>query len=600
MLKIYRWLVVALLLCANPPVAMANTSVLGGEKRIYIAQDESARQVLSNMLEIYGRKLAGSEHLPSVPISGKFEVRSVDEVMAYFKTAFQINWFQNGTTVYIYQSRDWRTSKIYVGGERSGEDWKEYITAAGLYYKEFPVVFQPDAKELVVSGPRSYSSLLEASFAVPRPDPSELEKHGVSLMVFPLKHASVEDRQTNLRETLITTPGALSVLLNLLGMPRQTATLAAEEKKPGMNVEKRSALGRPIENSSDRMARLPMSPTKGVNTSPSTDSDNKEHQNLPSITSDPRTNSILIRDAKSKYSFYKELIDKLDQPVAMIEVEAMMVEVNETAMKELGLEFGLLTPNLIYEMPSPSVSPNRILNPGFIGNAGGAYPPDFLPGSSSVVDPLRFMARLRALAADENAKVLARPTILTQDNVSAYIDLSQTIYVSLTGERVVDLLPVTAGSLLQVTPRLVKEQAEDKIFLRIEIQDGTLTDTSLNNIDRSPKIQNTSLSTQALIQRDKAILVGGYNRDSSSTRELKVPVLGDLPFIGGAFRSTEQKSSTVARLFLITPRLLEDPLNSGQSTRTAADQLRKSFKLSAPQLREIQSDSLRMDTQIGN
>jgi type III secretion protein C len=280
-----------------------------------------------------------------------------------------------------------------------------------------------------------------------------------------------------------------------------------------------------------------------------------------SVTADPRTNSILIRDAKTKYDYYKTLIDQLDKPVQMVEVEAMLVEVDQRALNQLGAEFGLQTKNLLFDFPGDGVN----------------VPSVFEPGAASIVDPGRFRARLRALAADENAKVLARPTIVTQDNVGAYIDLSQTQYLPITGERVAEVVPVTAGSLLQVTPRVVNEAGEEKIFLRIEIQDGTITQNVRSIL--APSIQNTSLNTQALIQRDKALLIGGYNRESVTEKDYKIPVLGSLPIIGGAFSSKEKKSQTLARLFLITPRLIEEPAHEADTTRAAIGTLQKSFKV---------------------
>jgi len=248
----------------------------------------------------------------------------------------------------------------------------------------------------------------------------------------------------------------------------------------------------------------------------------------------------------------------------MIEVEAMLVEVDQRGLNELGLEFGFQSSHLLYDFPGSGVNSPSLT----------------IPGASTIVDPVRFLARLKALSADENAKVLARPTIVTQDNVSAYIDLSQTLYLQVLGERVADVVPVTAGSLLQVTPRLVKEGGDDRIFLRIEIQDGNITQNmqSAQSIS-APSIQNTSLSTQALIQREKAILIGGYNRESEGDKDYRVPVLGSLPFIGAAFSSKQKQRQNVARLFLITPRLIEDPPHNSESTRAAINSLQKSFKI---------------------
>ncbi len=583
LLKLSKKLIVRLLV-ASMALSSMSTPVYSqskGEVKVYIAQSESAKLVLRNLLSMFGRKLV-ADGLTSAPVSGRFEAKSVEDVMGYFQSAYQINWFQNGTTVYAYNVSDWGTRRVYVGGDRSNEDWKEMFKSAGLDYKEFNIVYNSDSKELVVAGPREYLKLVEGAFKQDRPDPSEQDKHGVQLMVFPLKHASVEDRQVKLRENSVLTPGALTVLLNLLGLPSQN----------GLNLASGSGVGKAIgtigfskQNAeagspyvvSGRLAQDQTGPGAPIGNGESKKDPLKE--SAVSVTADPRTNSILIRDAKSKYTYYKELIDQLDKPVAMIEVEAMMVEVSEKALNELGMEFGLLSRTLAYDFPGQSV---------------GRESPLFAPGSSSIVNPRTFLARLRALAADENAKVLARPSILTQDNVSAYIDLSQTLYLQVSGERVADVIPVTAGSLLQVTPRVVYQDAEERIFLRIEIQDGSLSN-DVSGI-QTPRIQNTSLSTQAVIQREKAILIGGYNRETSDTKDYKVPLLGSIPFIGKAFSVSEKKTETVARLFLITPRLIEGSGYESNSTKNALDKMQMSFKLK-PQV-PVDLPTLKLDTRI--
>lgn len=563
----------------STPARADNRTDAKSEMKVYLAQDDSARRVMENLLAMFGRKLIG-DSLPSTPVSGRFEVRTVEDVMSYFMGAYQLNYFVNGVNVYVYKSGDWRTKRIYVGGnDRTNDDWKDMLTSAGLFYKEFPFVINREKKELVVSGPRAYLNLIESTFGEPVPDPSEIEKFGVKLMAFPLKHASVDDRQTLVRETTITTPGVLSVLLNLLGLPPQQAQYSANSKRPGFNVDKGFFNGnnQPF-NNSDRIANMPLSSTSELTGRDDKKAGGSKSDQPVSITADSRTNTILIRDAGSRYDYYKTLIDQLDKAVPLIEVEAMMVEVDQQTLNELGLEFGLRNKNVTYNFPGSSVGKANLFDPGTI----------------SIVDPVRFVARLRALSADENVKVLARPTILTQDNVPAYIDLSQTIYLSLTGERVADVRPITAGSLLQVTPRMVKEDFDERIFIRIDIQDGSIADTS-GGITL-PRVQNTSISTQAVIPREKAILVGGYNRDSTEVKDYKVPVLGDLPFIGKAFSSTEKRTQTLSRLFLITPRLIDPPANNSRSTRTAVDTLQKAFPVRNESLEP--TASMKLDTQL--
>jgi type III secretion protein C len=385
----------------------------------------------------------------------------------------------------------------------------------------------------------------------------------------------VEDRQTTLRGTTLTTPGVLTVMLNLLGLPNQRMTASPENKTAGMISDASgllSAMGRPLQE--DTIRSSPSAPTT---TRRQTKPDDKPREELPlSVTADPRTNSILIRDAKSKYEYYRELIEKLDKQVQMIEVEAMLVEVTQSGLNQLGLEFGYQSGHLQYEFSSAAAVGTNNLIPA---------------GTASIVDPARFVARLKALSADQNAKVLARPTIVTQDNASAYIDLSQTLYLQITGERIANAMPVTAGSLLQVTPRVVRESGEEKIFVKIEIQDGSINRNII--VNGFPAVENTSLSTQALIQREKAILIGGYNREAAGEKEYRVPFLGNLPYIGKAFKSTETNNETRLRLFLITPRLIEEPAQNSVSTREAIMVQKKHFGLNGENLEA--EPSLKLD-----
>ncbi|HEX4878577.1 MAG TPA: type III secretion system outer membrane ring subunit SctC [Limnobacter sp.] len=541
--------------------------------RIYIAQDEPSKKALSNMLELLGYRL-NTNAIPNKPVSGKFTFKNVDEVMSYFKGAFKVNWFQNGTQIYVYKADDWGTQKIYVGGKKTNDDWKDLLTSAGLYYKEFPFVIHTDSQELIVSGPRSYIKLVRDAFQQNPPDPSEIEKHGIELMVYPLRYASVEDRITTLRGVNVTTPGVLSVLLNLLGLPNQRMTGAPENKRAGVTADA-SGTQPPLQSfqQAGRISQLPSSSVMNQE-GPEPEKDNATQEMPVSVTADPRTNAILIRDAKSKYDYYRVLIEQLDRPMPMIEVEAMLVEVDQKGLNELGLEFGFQSKNLLYDFPG-----GRVGVPSLV-----------IPGSSTIVDPVRFLARLRALSADENAKVLARPTIVTQDNVAAFIDLSQTLYLQLTGERVAEVVPVTAGSLLQVTPRVVKEAEEDKVFLRIEIQDGNIASAQTDSRGIvAPSVQNTSLNTQAIIQKNKAILIGGYNRESATDSSFKVPLLSSIPVIGRAFTSVEKQTQTLSRLFLITPRIVEEPASNSPSTRAAIGTLQKSFNISSDNLQPVQS-----------
>ncbi|WP_305563624.1 type III secretion system outer membrane ring subunit SctC [Limnobacter sp.] len=522
---------------------------------VYIAKDENPRAVLTQLLGAFGREVNGNS-LPSRPVTGKFTVSSVKDIMTYFERSFKINWFEYGTVVYVYNPGDWRVSRVYVGEYPENTDWEELVKQAGLHYEKFSVIFSVQDKELIVSGPKAYRDLVSSVFGRSKPPvQAAVDKpKEMTLMVFPLKNAPLADRVITLRNERISVNGALTVLRELLGM-----------KVPGAET---SSVG-DAEADKLRKAQKAIDMETGAPKSSSLTKEkfiqqigNASNKDGVSVGGDSRTNSILIRDYSERYVYYKSLIDQLDQASPMIEVEATLVEVDSSLLKELGVD---------YDLTARQNSANQNASLGFSTTLGV---PIITGGASSfsIVDPSTFLARLRALQVDQKAKVLAKPNIVTQNNIPAFIDLSQTVYLSLQGERVAEVVPITAGSLLQVTPRVVEDGGIQQIFLSVEIQDGSLTTKDKEN----PTVRNTVLSTQAVIGLDKALLVGGYNREENTNVVRKIPVLGSIPFIGKAFSVEETNQRSMSRFFLITPRLVNDRFQSG-GTINAMNSIEKSF-----------------------
>lgn len=522
---------------------------------VYIAKDENPRAVLTQLLGAFGREVSGNS-LPSRPVTGKFTVSSVKDIMTYFERSFKINWFEHGTVVHVYNPGDWRVARIYVGEYPENTDWENLVKQAGLHYEKFSVIFSVQDKELIVSGPKAYRDLVSSVFGRTKPPVQALadKPKEMTLMVFPLRNAPLADRIITLRNERISINGALTVLRELLGLK----VPGAEANTPGdseANTLRKAQKAFDMETGTPKAGNL----TKDKFLQQMGTVVNKDGV---SIGGDSRTNSILIRDFPERYTYYKSLIDQLDQASPMIEVEATLVEVDSSLLKELGVD---------YDLTARQNSANQNASLGFSTTLGL---PIAINGSSSfsIVDPSTFLARLRALQVDQKAKVLAKPNIVTQNNIPAFIDLSQTVYLPLQGERVAEVVPITAGSLLQVTPRVIEEGGVQQIFLSVEIQDGSLTAKDKEN----PTVRNTVLSTQAVIGLDKALLVGGYNREENNNVIRKIPVLGSIPFIGKAFSVEETNQRSMSRFFLITPRLVNDRFQS-EGTMKAINSIEKSF-----------------------
>ncbi|VEB43321.1 type III secretion system outer membrane pore InvG [Chromobacterium violaceum] len=175
-----------------------------------------------------------------------------------------------------------------------------------------------------------------------------------------------------------------------------------------------------------------------------------------------------------------------------------------------------------------------------------------------------------AMTSKKKANVVSRPVVLTQENIPAIFDNNRTFYAKLEGERSVDLQHVTYGTLISVLPRFA---ADGQIEMSLSIEDGSQArapDYSSDNKDAGlPEVGRTRISTVARVPQGKSLLIGGFTRDASERGEGKVPLLGDLPLVGGLFRYQSAKQTNTVRVFLIQPREIDDALTPDASDLSA-------------------------------
>ena len=261
----------------------------------------------------------------------------------------------------------------------------------------------------------------------------------------------------------------------------------------------------------------------------------------PRIEADPSLNAIIIYDNGSKRAMYQSLVEQLDIEPQQVEIEALIVDIDRSKLSELGVEWGARSSN---------GNVGGIFNSGLTESKGTALP---LSGSTLLIsNAAMFYARLKAMEGNGEAHVLATPTVLTLDNVAAVLDLSQTRYVQLLAERYADMADITAGTMLRVIPRIVQDGPSTRVRLEVDIEDGALGNTSPTDAS----VTRSTISTQAIVDVQQTLVIGGYHAESLQSNKHKVPVLGDVPMVGGLFRGETKTYGTRERLFLITPRLV--------------------------------------------
>lgn len=482
---------------------------------------------------------------------------------------YRFRWFVYAGTLYIVKRDDNASVRLEVG-EDAVQDAKGALTGMGLFDSRFGWGELPDEGIVIISGPREYVRLAREILL---PDGAKSAQKNKQIMVFRLKYASATDRVISARDRTETIPGVKTILSNLLfGDDKNTFDDASEHFDAGSTKRSRTPKNGRGQAQEVGMNPLGLGNSRTVTTEkrePREPKKSSSKDSQPRIEAEPSLNAIMIYDQLSKREMYQSLIDQLDIQPQQIEIEALIVDIDRSKLSELGVEWGVRSGD------GNVVSRVNAMR----GDSQGVDLP--LPGSTLLIsNAARFYARLKAMEGTGEARVLATPTVLTLDNVAAVLDLSQTRYMPLLGERFADLADITAGTMLRVIPRIVKDGPATRVRLEVDIEDGSLGDGSAQgNVTRS------TISTQAIIDLQQTLMIGGYRTESMSTQNQKVPVLGDVPLFGGLFRSEEKVSGSRERLFLITPRVLSTsgtPAAPVSHSRGAAERHTQAFKPEQP------------------
>lgn len=256
----------------------------------------------------------------------------------------------------------------------------------------------------------------------------------------------------------------------------------------------------------------------------------------------------------------------IDLPARQILIEAMVLEISDTDLKELGVQWE-------FEGPAHDIDKLTI----------GKLPT--LDAEDSALDAEiggvfgEFKTKLRALIREGRANILSRPSVLTLDNRQASIRVGDEIPVakSLSGIRTGDKIAfdfnyIPVGILLNVRPRVSAEgeeismQIDGIVSSSVPGQDLVILEPGSNQILASaPKISTRRVQTYSRIGNNTPFIIGGLVKKDEFKIDEKTPVLGDLPLIGGLFSNTEDSRSRSEVIIVITPYVLPEEQRIGRN-----------------------------------
>lgn len=489
-------------------------------------------QDLTEMLEEFANSFSLSLQVGkgvTGTVNGRFNTDTPTEFLNRLGGVYGFSWFTHAGTLHISRASDIKTDTVRIT-EGSIANLRQALLQMGVLDPRFGWGELPEQGLALISGPPAYVSLVKRTVAaLPEGDGAQ------QVTIFRLRHAPVTDRVVTYRNAETTTPGVASILRGLL-----TGSGA------GANDQALAAVAAPLRDHPPTITETDSGVVEASASPPVKASSSSRRVLQPTIQADARLNAIIIQDIPSRIPIYRQLIEQLDVPSTLIEIEAMIVDVNAEVVDELGVTWGARSGDTLFGQGDLGLAPS-----GGLPLDGGAGP---MPGLIALSVGNSLVARLRALEGEGDAQILSQPSILTADNLGAMIDLSETFYIQTRGERVAEVTPVTVGTSLRVTPRYIRGGETAQVELAIDIEDGSIQDERL--IDNLPTVRKSNISTLAVVSDGQTLLIGGYNSSHESERVDKVPVLGDIPLLGVLFSSRSKSWQRRERLFLIRPHVV--------------------------------------------
>lgn len=265
------------------------------------------------------------------------------------------------------------------------------------------------------------------------------------------------------------------------------------------------------------------------------------------VVADNERNVLIFTGTARAYRRAYNLLQRLDVEPRQVLIEATVADISLDKSLKLGVD---------WEYQNTSGNNSHLVGTlNGLGIAAGGLSYVFLNTAAGVT------ARIRALAADGNAKILSSPRLLTKNNEQASIQVgtqvavvgSEVSNVQAAGGDNTNLLRsftyVDTGVILTVTPTILDA---GKVELKIT-QEVSEAGTSTNN---TPPIFTRKVDTVLVAESGQTIMIGGLITHNESVQETKIPLLGDIPWLGHIFSNITRTNRITNMVVLITPHIV--------------------------------------------
>jgi general secretion pathway protein D len=307
------------------------------------------------------------------------------------------------------------------------------------------------------------------------------------------------------------------------------------------------------------------------------------------ISSDMESRNLIVVTDPKTYQIIKSIVADLDKPRPQVLIDCVFVQVTHNNELDLGTEMTYKGPISIKTNPTGTATSQFGL--GLAGAANAAVP-DLgtgllaTPGSTTTANSgvtssngafyslvgRDINATIHALAAVNKTEVLSRPSVLTRNNQQATILVGQTIPIitsstpsALTGVATNTIEQQDIGIILKVTPFITSE-GNVEMILDPEISSLSSQSVPIASNVNFPVINKISADTVVVTPNNQTVVIGGLMQTQKTSTENKIPLLGDIPILGYAFKFKTSNTAKTELIIFLTPHIIRNPADMANLT----------------------------------
>ncbi len=295
------------------------------------------------------------------------------------------------------------------------------------------------------------------------------------------------------------------------------------------------------------------------------------------VSLDERTNAIIIRDIDKNIDHIRTLVQHLDVPVKQVEIEARIVTVEQGSVDELGVRWGILNRNgsttvgssiegnVMWDSDLAQQGPDSLNDAAGEGSTIG----DFLNVNLAAVSPsassmafqvaklgndLLLDLELSALESEQKAEIVSSPRLITTNKKAAYIEQGTELpYLEASSSGAVAVSFKKAVLSLSVTPQITPDNT---LVLDLKLTQDMPEKSVVAGKGEAMSISTKRINTQVLARNGETVVLGGIFQHTMINKETKVPLLGDIPLLGGLFRHQLKDHAKRELLIFVTPKIV--------------------------------------------